>query len=106
MKLCAFLSVLTILLITSSPGAGLAASDTEFGERFTNQTPAALAGEDVPDNDLFAAETLNQITPAAGGAATESIPVDDTPATTLEENTDTDPRQHMGIEWQPVKQQD
>ncbi len=92
------LSLIAIaVLVTSvfSGGICMAASD-EFGARFTNTTPAALAGESVADamavaQDEPSAEDLNDIVPAAGEPA-------DSPAV-----TDTSTQDETAVEITPTE---
>ena len=61
------------VLVMSIFGGGVCMAADEFGARFTNAAPAALAGESVIDNmavaqDEPSAEELNEITPAAAAA--------------------------------------
>lgn len=101
-------SALTLWLLMALTPASFAASDTEFGERFTNQTPAALQ-DAMTAEDLFAADILNQIAPA-GGEADPAPKADAATSATQDQgqNDDTaaDPRQKLGIEWQPAEPQD
>lgn len=81
-----------------------AASDTEFGERFTNQTPAAFEHND--QGDLLAAEFLNQIAPAAGELSGGDEPSNDNnapEATSLQGNDDqatTNQEAAPGLLWE------
>ncbi|QQG36421.1 MAG: hypothetical protein HYS17_01100 [Micavibrio aeruginosavorus] len=106
MKTCFSLPVYAAFLIVVLSSPVFAASDTEFGERFTNQTPAALA-EDETGEDVFAADVLNRIAPAAGGADSLVTGKDqDTHTGSAETGVKSDPREKMGFEWYPAEQQD
>jgi hypothetical protein len=65
--------IVMAVMIMSAFGSGVCMAADEFGARFTNVAPAALAGEPVVDNMAVAqdepvVEGLNEIAPAAGDA--------------------------------------
>lgn len=101
MKFYVASSALVALLLVTLPPSSFAASDTEFGERFTNQTPAALQ-DTMTSEDLLAAETLSQIAPAAG-ENTQNAKEGDEPTSAPDQNQSPDPREQLGIEWHPAE---
>ncbi|MFN3826332.1 MAG: hypothetical protein ACK4NR_01760 [Micavibrio sp.] len=99
-KISAFLM---IALISGLAGfTAQAASDTEFGERFTNEEPQALKDMTPEEDQMWAAEMLNDISPASGEASAPSSEDNSDEAPASAPNTSSPAGPVPGMSWEEI----